>query len=46
MSLLKRIEKSQQTSEQPSRLEELRIRRAPAIKETKDPHLKKTKGWD
>ena len=36
MSLLKRIEKSQQTSEQPSRLEELRIRRAPAIKETKD----------
>jgi pilus assembly protein CpaF len=36
MSLLKRIEKSQQPGEQPSRLEELRIRRAPAIKESKD----------
>ena len=36
MSLLKRIEKSQQPGDQPSRLEELRIRRAPAIKETKD----------
>ncbi|MEM7033585.1 MAG: CpaF family protein [Chloroflexota bacterium] len=36
MSLLKRIEKSKQPGEQPSRLEELRMRRAPAIKETKD----------
>lgn len=36
MSLLKRIEKSQQSSDQPSRLEELRIRRAPAMQETRD----------
>ena len=36
MSLLKRIENSQQSGEQPSRLEELRIRRAPAVKETRD----------
>jgi pilus assembly protein CpaF len=36
MSLLKRIEKSQDPSDEPSRLEELRIRRAPAVKETKD----------
>ena len=36
MSLLKRIEKSQQSVDQPSRLEELRIRRAPVIQETRD----------
>ena len=36
MSLLKRIEKNQVPGEQPSRLEELRIRRAPAVKETRD----------
>jgi pilus assembly protein CpaF len=36
MSLLKRIEKSQQLGDKPSRLEELRIRRAPAIQETRD----------
>ena len=36
MSLLKRIEKNQAPSEQPSRLEELRIRRAPAVQETRD----------
>jgi pilus assembly protein CpaF len=36
MSLLKRIEKSQQSVDQPSRLEELRIRRAPVIQENRD----------
>ncbi|RME45692.1 MAG: CpaF family protein [Caldilineae bacterium] len=36
MSLLKRIEKTQSAGDPSSRLEELRIKRAPAVKQTKD----------